>query len=277
MTLKKTLAQLALVATIALSTPAWANKTAQEVLASGSTAEEKGNAVAYEADIRDLGYGDTMADVEMVLYNAHGQKTSRKMRNLSFELPQKGVGDKTLIIFDTPRDIKGTAFLTFSKILDPDDQWMYLPALGRSKRISSKNKSGPFMGSEFAYEDISSQEVGKYKYKYLRNEACGERDCFVLERYPLYKFSGYTRQVVWLDTKEFLLIKMDFYDRKNSLLKTMSNHDYQQFLGQYWRPGKMSMVNHQNGKSTDLIWKNYAFKVGLVERDFTKAKLKNVK
>lgn len=252
-------------------------KSAQEILQSGGTPEAIGKAIAIEADERDLGFGSQEVDVEMHLYNAHGQSSVKEMRNKTFELPDTSVGDKTMIIFDRPRDVKGTAFLTFSKILEPDDQWLYLPALGRVKRISSKNKSGPFVGSEFAYEDISSQEVDKYSYKYIKNEPCGELECFVVERYPLYKHSGYTRQVAWVDTTDFQLRKVDFYDRKDALLKTLTYEGYQRYLDKYWRADRFVMVNHQNGKKTDLKWNNYQFRTNLKESHFTKAKLKNAK
>ncbi|NIT13503.1 MAG: outer membrane lipoprotein-sorting protein, partial [Candidatus Dadabacteria bacterium] len=99
------------------------------------------------------------------------------------------LGDKSITVFDEPRDIEGTALLSHTKILDPDDQWLYLPAVKRVKRISSKNKSGPFVGSEFAYEDLLSQEVDKYNYKWLKDEKCGDLECHVVERYPLYENS----------------------------------------------------------------------------------------
>ena len=130
------------------------------------------------------------------------------------------------------------------------------------------------MGSTYAFEDLGSQEVEKYTYKYLRNEPCGEWDCFVVERYPAYKHSGYTRQVVWIDTEGYRMIKAEFYDRKKALLKTLESSEFQQFLGHYWRPGKMNMVNHQNGKSTLLEWSNYEFKTGLTEGDFRSQSLK---
>ena len=94
-------------------------------------------------------------------------------------------GDLSLVIFDTPADVKGTAFLSHTKKAGSDDQWLYLPALKRVKRIASSNQAGPFMGSEFAYEDISSQELEKYTYKYLRNEDYGGLDCFVVEYDPV--------------------------------------------------------------------------------------------
>ena len=123
--------------------------------------------------------------------------------------------------FDRPRDIKGTAFLSFTHAVGADDQWLYLPALKRVKRISSNNKSGPFLGSEFAYEDFSSQEVAKYKYKYLRDEEYKDMPCFVLERYPVDKNSGYTRQIGWIDQAEYRLQKIESYDRKDELWKVI--------------------------------------------------------
>ena len=93
----------------------------------------------------------------------------------------------------------------------------------------------------------------------------------------MYKRQGYTRRVVWLDKEGYRPIKVLFYDRKNSLLKTLSNSDYQQYLGHYWRPGVMEMQNHQTGKSTTLDWTNYQFQVGLNDGDFNKARLKNIR
>ena len=243
---------------------------------SAETPEEKGLAIATEADTRDQGFTDTTADMLMILRNKHGQESQRKIRSRTLEV--KDDGDKGLSIFDTPRDVKGTAFLTFSHKIGDDDQWLYLPALKRVKRISSRNKSGSFMGSEFSYEDIASQEIEKYTYKYLRDEPMADHDCFVVERYPVdKKNSGYSRQVVWLDKDEYRVWKIDFYDRKKSLLKTLTIQDYQQYLEKYWRAAKLEMVNHQNGKSTVLALSNYKFQTGLTDKDFNKNSLKRAK
>ena len=133
------------------------------------------------------------------------------------------------------------------------------------------------MGSTFAFEDLSSQEVEKYSYKFLREEACGEWQCYVIERKPEYKYSGYTRQVTWLDKEAYRLVKVDFYDRKKSLLKTLVTSDFNQYLGHYWRPGKMDMMNHLNGKGTLLEWTDYQFQTGLTDRDFRSQSLKRIK
>jgi len=246
------------------------------LVAIGETPEEKGLAIAQEADRRDTGFGDSTADLLMVLRNRHGQESERAIRIRTLEV--EGDGDKSLSIFDNPRDVKGTAFLTFSHKVGDDDQWLYLPALKRVKRISARNKSGSFMGSEFAYEDISSEEVEKYTYKWIRDEEYDGQECFVVERYPVdKKNSGYTRQVSWMDKTEYRILKVDFYDRKNSLLKTLTSKGYQSYLNKYWRPAEMNMVNHQNGKSTKLVWSNYKFRVGLKDRDFNKNSLKRAR
>ncbi|MFQ5572079.1 MAG: outer membrane lipoprotein-sorting protein [Rhodothermales bacterium] len=239
--------------------------------------EEKGLAIAREADRRDLGFGDTTTDLQMILKNAHGQTSTRELRIKTFEVPEEHDGDKTFIVFDRPRDIKGTALLTHTHIKRQDDQWLYLPALKRVKRISSANKSGPFMGSEFAYEDFSSQEVAKYTYRYLRDEACGDLACFVVERFPVYKHSGYTRQIGWIDKDEYRFQKVEFYDRKNELLKTLTFKDYRQYLDKYWRALNLYMENHQTGRSTRLVYSDYRFQTGLSSRDFSRNVLKRVR
>lgn len=239
------------------------------------TPEEKGLAIAQEDDRRDNGFGDFKAHMLMNLKNRQGQESARHMRNRTLEAP--GDGDKSLVIFDRPRDVKGTALLNFSHKTGNDDQWLYLPALKRVKRISSANKSGSFMGSEFAYEDITSQEVEKYTYKWLRDEAQDGMECFVFEKYPVYKNSGYTRQVVWLDKKEYRILKIDFYDRKNALLKTLTYHGYKQYLDKFWYPDEMFMDNHQTGKSTRLVWSDYHFGNGYEDKDFNKNGLKRAR
>ena len=131
--------------------------------AASETPEEQGLVIAREADRRDSGFGDFTANMRMVLKNRHGQESIRLIRIKTLEVADDG--DKSLSIFDNPKDVKGTAFLTHSHKTGDDDQWLYLPALKRVKRISSRNKSGSFMGSEFSYEDIASQEVEKYTYR----------------------------------------------------------------------------------------------------------------
>ena len=99
----------------------------------------------------------------------------------------------------------------------------------------------------------------------------------MIERYPVDKKSGYTKQVVWYDSAEYIPLKIDFYDRKDALLKTLTYHDYNQYLDAYWRAGRFEMVNHQTGKSTTLRFENYAFQNGLTDRDFEQASLRKAR
>lgn len=244
------------------------------------TPQEKGLKIAKEADRRDEGYSDTVTVLKMILTNRHGKVSERKLKIKTFEINDTKVGDKSLVVFDQPRDVKGTVFLTHSKILEPDKQWMYLPALGqkgRIKRIDSRNKSGPFMGSEFSFEDMSSREVGKYSYRWLRDEKCGDFSCFVIESIPLYKNSGYTKIISWIDKKAYRTWKSEFYNRRGDLLKTLTMAEYKLYRNKFWRPHDLYMVNALTGKTTRLKWSRYDFSTGLKEQDFSKARIKTTR
>ncbi len=238
---------------------------------------EKGLAIAVAAEARDSGWGDWTAEARMVLRNRHGDSSSRQMRFRSLE--QLDAGDKNLIVFDYPRDVKGTAFLVHTQIAGNDDQWLYLPALKRVKRISANNRSGPFVGSEFSYEDLSSQEVEKYTYKFIREDVFDGKSSYVVERYPVDPNSGYTKQVAWYDKEEYRSLKIDFYDRKGELLKTLTQDNFNLHgNGEgFWRAEKFNMVNHQTGKSTSLEWSGYKFTQGFKDRDFERDTLRNVR
>ncbi len=227
--------------------------------------------VAQKSDDTMHGFKDSKSDMTMTLINANGQKRERKMTMLVLE---KDGGDKSLMEFLSPADVKGTKFLSYSHIKKDDDQWLYLPALKRIKRIASKNKSGSFMGSEFSYEDLGSFDVDKYSYKgEAKLTTVDGKKVYVGERTPITKNSGYTKQISWTDAKTFLTLKVEYYDRKHELLKTATFEDYKKISG-VWRIGKMVMINHQNDKSTILVWKNETIKNGLKEKSFHKRVLK---
>lgn len=248
--------------------------------AKAQTPAEKGLAIAKEADHRDSGFGDSVVRVRMTLKNRQGDESTREMRFFTLESKDPKKGDKTLVVVDSPADVKGTALLTHDNILQPDDQWIYLPALKRVKRISSVNKSGPFMGSEFAFEDMGSQDVAKYSYLWLRDEACPglpKLKCAVIQRTPLYEYSAYTKEIAWIDLAGYRVHKVDYYDRKNSLLKTLKLTRYGLYLKRYWRPHEMDMVNHQTGKETTILTSEYQFQTGIDEGLFDKNNLDRVK
>lgn len=242
-------------------------------LSQAQDAASRGLEIAKAAEQADRGFESTSVELEMTLRNKRGQESTRLMTNQTLELDVDG--DKSLIVFNSPRDVKGTATLTYTHKEGSDDQWLYLPSIARVKRISSDNKSGPFMGSEFAYEDLSSQEVEKYTYQFLREEKNGNDTWLVVERDPVDQKSGYTRQIVWYNqTQGYRLEQIEFYDRKNALLKTLKYRDYKQYKGKHWRALEMYMVNHQSEKETSLRFSDYKFAVGLSDTDFTQNSLK---
>ncbi len=264
-------AMLAVLASALIASPDFANGQETEVRGETET-EQRGFEVAARSDRSDRGFGDSAVELEMILRNAAGKESRRTLQITTLEVADESVGDKSLVVFDNPNDIKGTALLSHANILDPDDQWLFLPALKRVKRISSANKSGPFVGSEFAFEDFTSLELNKYDYNWLREEDLDGLATDVVERTPRYESSGYTRQVSWVDRDIFQVRKVDFYDRRGDLLKTLTLSDYREYDG-VWRSHSFEMVNHKTGKSTAMLYGDYEFGVGLEDGDFVKGRL----
>ncbi|WP_343221736.1 outer membrane lipoprotein-sorting protein [Pseudoalteromonas sp. MMG022] len=236
---------------------------------------QKGLEISKEYKSRDTGWGDSSSEIKMILRNTEGQESIRKITFNTLE--QLSDGDKSLTVFVEPYDLKGTAFLSFSHPVGADDQWLYLPALKRVKRISSSNKSGPFMGSEFAYEDLSSFEVQKYTYNYLGEEEANGLQSHKIEQFPVDENSGYKRRIVWIDKEAYRIQKIEFYDRKDTLLKTLTYSGYNKYIEGFWRPDNAKMVNHQSGKSTVLEFYNYQFREGLSDSDFSQSSLKRLR
>ncbi len=238
-------------------------------ITSAQTPEERGLEIALAAEQADLGFNSSSVELKMTLKNKNGQTSERNLTTKTLELTEDG--DKSLIIFNSPKDVKGTSTLTFTHKIGSDDQWLFLPSIKRVKRISSNNKSGPFVGSEFAYEDLSSQEIEKYSYKFL-----DENDNLLLvEQDPVDPKSGYTRRIVsYNKDKDYRIEKVDFYDRKNALLKTLTYSDYNIYKDKFWRAGTFNMVNHQSNKETLLEFSHYNFDVELTDEDFTQVALK---
>lgn len=241
----------------------------------------KGREITAESIRRDAGFADTRSEMTMTLMSDGAEVSRRTLRMSVLEGPNNDVGDKSMIFFETPKDVQGTVLLTHTKILNPDDQWIFIPAISRVKRIASANKSGPFLGSEFAYEDLTAQELGKYEYIWLRDEACpgadAARQCFVVQRKPLYENSGYKRQVAWVDTTDYQFRKIEFYNQEDRLLKTLTLGGYKQHEGKFWRPHQLTMVNHQTGRSTKLDVVGLKFRTGLTENDFTEQAMERLR
>ena len=241
----------------------------------GASPDDRGVRIMQEYKRRSSGYGDSSARLKMVLRDRRGRTGERRLSIEMLEVP--GDGPKSLAVFDYPPDIKGTALLTHAHRDRDDDQWLYLPATRRVRRITASGRSGSFVGSEFSYEDIASREIERYSYRLLREEPLAALDCYVVESTAAdASQSGYRRMVWWIDKDAYRVWKIDYYDLKDALLKTLVLKDYQQHEDRFWRPASMEMTNHQTGRGTTLEWSDHAFGAGLDEADFSLNRLQRI-
>ena len=242
----------------------------------GLSPEEAGLAIFAEADRRASGYQDLKVDLEMTLNTGGNRSSSRSLSIRQLEMADDG--DRLLVVFDTPKTIRGTALLSYAHKHEPDDQWMYLPAFKRVKRIASQNRSGPFLSSEFSFEDMALQEVEKFSYRLLETRMTEHGPAYVVERVPTEAHSGYARQIVTLDVAELQIRHIEYFDRQDRPLKTLSVSGYALYEDQFWKPARMLMSNSQTGKSTELLWQNYEFRTGLdADRDFSTNSLRRAR
>lgn len=238
------------------------------------TPEEKGLRLAKTFEEANNGFVGESGKTELILIDAHGQKVTRIMRGKSKEV--KGDGDKSISIFENPKDVKGTKMLTWSHKSKDDQQWLFLPSVRRVKKISSKNKSASFMGSEFSYEDLGSQEVEKYEFKWLKETKLAGEDCHVIQRTPTYK-SGYSRQVSYISKKYNNPMKVEYFDRKNQLLKVALFEGYKKHVVKgktIYRPTQIKMDNVQTKKKSIFSWKERKIGVSFGDNVFRKNNLK---
>jgi len=275
----KSLAMVALAAALAMpgiwpgfpATPAQAQSQAQ------SQAAQRGLEIAREAERRDSGWRDAQVGMTMLLQDRRGNTRKRSLRMMMLEVPGDKGGDMSIAIFDSPADMKGTLLLTRARVGADDDQWLYLPALKRVKRISSSNKTGAFFGSEFTYEDIAAPEIGKFTYEYLGTRPCGGRTCLVVARKPAYRNSGYSKLITWFDSKTYRVERIEYLDRRGKMVKVLGLADYKLYKGRFWRARTLTMKNLKTGRATVLKYDDWRFGTGLSAATFSKGNLRNIR
>lgn len=236
-----------------------------------SAEEKKGLEIYTQQYLIDEGWHSMEARLDMQLIDAAGHESHRTV--VKRVLEDGAQPDKTLGIFLEPADVRGTVMLTFEQSYGADEQWLFLPSLKRTKKINAENKSGSFLGTEFSWEDISTSELSKYHYKYLRDDG----NAWVVERTPMYKFSGYSREVTWVNKDNHQTVKIEYYDKKGDLLKTQVLGGWEQYKGRYWRPLHLEMTNHQNHKKTILVLTPYQVDIGLDKKDFSSLGLDRIR
>ncbi len=195
----------------------------------------------------------------MVLINDKGQ--TRERQNTSYSvLEANGIDSKILVKFSYPTDIKGTAFLEIEHSDADDDQWIYLPALGKSRRLVANNKKDSFVGSDFSYGDISLPKVDLYEHRLLDSETVGGQDCYKIESTPRTEAtrtnSGYNRKITWVRKDNFLETRVEYYDLSGRLFKTqvVTGAKLIEPERQRWLALRREMTNEQTGHRTVLTF-----------------------
>lgn len=248
-------------------------RTAGELLAAGSP-DQQGEAIAREIDARNAGFKDLAGMVEMSLRDTGGNEAKRRFSLKVLERPEgANAGDWSLIVFDAPADVKGTAVLSHAKVAGDDEQWLYLPSAKRTKRIATSNRTGSFAGSEFSFEDLTASETRKYAWRLTGNEACGTDQCFVLEATPKDRSSAYSKRVLRVEQTELRILSTDFFDRGGTKVKSLAYDGYKKLGKGFWRAQSWTMKNLQSGKATELRFVSMNLGTGLPASDFSSGKL----
>ena len=253
--------------------PASAN-TKKLLLSKNSTPEEKGLFLANKAEENYDNFVDSSVDIELLIQKGNETPQIRKIKTDVLDTPD---GDRLLLELKNPADVMGMVFMIFSQKFKEDDIWIYLPDLRRVRRGSSQNKGSSFLGSEWNREDFNRSEPEKFTYLYLRDKEFAGQSCYLVERYPVEKNSQYSRQIMWIDKKEFLIQKIDWFSQKNTHVKTLLYKDYELYAEKFWRPNEQVMLNLVNGEKSRAFYKNWKFGTGLNKRRFTVNGLKSIR
>lgn len=191
---------------------------------------------------------DSYAVATMVLIDKRG---NRKTRKVVMYTQQTEKGENTFIEFLEPADVKGTRFLTIGNEEGDDDQRLYLPALKKVRKISSSSKSGKFMGSDLYYYDMEDRGFNDGAYRYIKDEVFNGRDSWVIEVIPKDKDAPYSKTQVWVSKDNYFANKIDAYDKKGKLLKTILFLEVQEING-VLTPIKTVVDNYQDEHKTLL-------------------------
>ncbi len=227
------------------------------------TAEE----VARLAFERSEG-SDSAADAQMILINAKGEK---KVRRLKIYTRDDGHYRYIFIRFLSPKDIAGTGFLSKADLkTGKEEQFLYLPALKRTRRVAGSFRFHRFVNSDFTYEDLERHHPNRYHHELLGEEEVNGTPCYVLKSWPKKKKdSAYSYWVRWITKDGFLPIKEDFYDKKGQLWKKFEAAKWGKVQG-YWAILHWKCTDLKKNHTSHLIIENLRFDVGLDPKMFTR-------
>jgi len=198
------------------------------------------------------------ADVIMLIIDKKGNKKKRFIKRYTKEL-DNGL-TRSLIVFREPKDIEGTALLTWELEGGQSKQWLYLPGAGKLQRMARSSLKSYFMGTDLTYEDLMPDQMDDYAYTTTGEDVLNGHDCHVVAITPgteeKAKASGYSKRVVYVRKDILFTVKIDFYDKRGRLLKTETNHDLEKLDGDAWTAKKVLIIRHKKNHKTLMGVKN---------------------
>lgn len=203
------------------------------------------------AETRKLDKSEAVLKMSMI--NEKGESRDRTL-TMASKLFDGGKTEKRIYRFQSPADVKGTGILVYDYDAQADDVWVYLPALRKTRRIVSSQRSSSFMGSEFSYADLNIPSIDEYTYNVKGEESVGGEACIKIEVLPksddIAKAEGYKKKVYWVSKEKNAIRKGEFYDMNGKLLKELKADNIQLLdsAKKRYRAMKMEMVNKQNGR-----------------------------
>lgn len=226
--------------------------------------------VAQNIDEREKG-DDASLKMDMSLIDKKGRERQRKLFIIRKDFEGK---DKLLLRFTYPKDIKGTSFLVWEHKGRDNERFLYLPALGRIRRIATREKDENFAGTDFSYEDISGRKLEDYTYKLIEEKIISEgKDCYILASYPKEKDSRYPKILSYVRKDNFVTIKAQYYNKKGEVEKTYRVLKLEKING-IWTALELSMENHKTSHKTFIKIKDVQYNKGISGRRFERRALK---
>ncbi len=213
---------------------------------------------------------DFAAKVGMRLVDKSGHERRRTLTMLRLNA-KEGRNQKYYTYFHAPADVRGTAFLVWKYPDKDDDRWLFIPAINLVTRIAARDNQSSFVGSDFAYEDISGRDLGADAYKLLREEAMAGRDCYVVESTPKAA-SAFSRKVSWVDKASFLPVKEEYYDVQTELFRVFTVDEVKGIKG-HPTAVRRTMRNLKTGHYTEVVFENVDYDAGLEEGLFSERSL----
>ncbi len=237
------------------------------------TTKPTGREIMERVDARDDG-DHAVQDMEMILIDKRGNRRVRKIRSYRRDW---GEDTHSIMFFLTPADVKDTGFLTFDydEADKDDDQWLYLPALKKTKRIASSDKSGSFMGSDFTYADMTTRELDHYDYTLLKEVEVGDVAVWIVEAIPNnedeIEETGYTKSIFFVRKDNDVVVRSKNWVKKGKREKYFEVKRLEQIDG-IWIPTEIQMTT-KKGKATlhktVIKISNVRFDQNLAESRFT--------